>query len=362
MVSAKLRRKTKIRGFQASAEDHVKRLQAENDELRRTLQAERETNASLHRRLEELSTTTVGTPSSRNELLHTTTAVGQLRPVSTHSHDTGSSKSALIITHMGRLVLDSIGGERFAGSTSGVHFVLSVQKTLQNRHIRQHPFPESCFRLHLLEPCSSSAELLDLTNIDPGLPCAFIENFQHYFPMPVSFYTQQINGFVDAWGALCPVLAPSDLSKSISRLSSSTSPDLSGVSDDALLALFQVCVVLLINPISDTAGRADSFTSTYWAFIRIMAPRLISKGDLPSLQALIIFSFYLQITGQILLMAQMNGILVRLAQSLGLHRHSRRFKFIEGQVEMRRRMWWWIYLYDKYVQLSHVLGASLLTV
>ena len=346
IVSAKLRRKTKIRGFQASSEDQIKRLQAENNELKRTLRAERETNASLHRRLEELSATTAGTPNSRNELLQSVT-VSQLRPVSTHSQETSLSKPALIITHMGRLVLDSNGRERFAGSTSGVHFVLSVQQIIQNRRIRQQPFPESCFRLHLLEPYGSSSELLDTTDLEQGLPRSFVESLQQYFPMPLSFYTQQISLFVDIWGALCPVLAPSDLTRSMSRVSSLIISNLSDGSDDALLALFQICLVLILNSMPNNSVVETNLISTYLSFVRTMVPRLISKGDLPSLHALILFSFYLQVTGQVLLMAQMNGVLVRLAQSLGLHRHSRRFKFMEGQVEMRKRMWWWIYIYDK---------------
>lgn len=113
--------------------------------------------------------------------------------------------------------------------------------------------------------------------------------------------------------------------------------------------LFQLCIILLLNRASASASTEsrNDYDTTYLRLVRTMVPRLIGKGDMPSLQALSLFSLYLQATGQILLMAQLNGILVRLAQSLGLHRHSRRFKFVEGQVEMRKRVWWWVYMYDK---------------
>ncbi|KAI2816563.1 transcriptional regulator family: Fungal Specific TF [Aspergillus niger] len=40
------------------------------------------------------------------------------------------------------------------------------------------------------------------------------------------------------------------------------------------------------------------------------------------------------------------GQAVRLAQSLGLHRHSRRFRFCAGEMELRKRMWWCVYAVD----------------
>ena len=340
-----MRRKTKIRGFQISAEEQIKRLQAENDELRRSLRVERETNAALQRRLEDASNASAGTPNYRHELPQKPSG-GRPPQIHTESQEP-RGQSALIFRHMGRLVSDSAGEERFAGSTSGVHFVLSVQQTVQNRRIRLQPFPESCFRLHLLEPYGNSTDLFDTIDSEANLLRSVMENLAHYFPMPESFYTEQISLFDETWAAFCPVVAPLDLSRSISDLLRLNIREAQSQPGDALLVIFQVCLVVVFNSMRSKQIIEDNSTSTYLSFIHMMIPRLIVKGNLASLQALILYSFYLQSTGQVLLMTHMNGVLVRLAQSAGLHRHARRFKFVEGQIEMRKRMWWWIYLYDK---------------
>ncbi|KAL4879958.1 fungal-specific transcription factor domain-containing protein [Aspergillus karnatakaensis] len=52
---------------------------------------------------------------------------------------------------------------------------------------------------------------------------------------------------------------------------------------------------------------------------------------------------------------QLNGHMVRIAQSLGLHRHARRFRMGVGEIELRKRLWWWIYTFDRITALVHGL-------
>lgn len=56
-----------------------------------------------------------------------------------------------VIKHMGRLVHDEKGFGRFAGSTTGVHFVLTVEQECQKVLNLSGGFPESCYRAFLVE-------------------------------------------------------------------------------------------------------------------------------------------------------------------------------------------------------------------
>lgn len=56
-------------------------------------------------------------------------ALGPAETAVTHNAERHSTDDpAYVIKHMGRLVHDENGVGRFAGSTTGVHFVLSVEK------------------------------------------------------------------------------------------------------------------------------------------------------------------------------------------------------------------------------------------
>ncbi|RMZ89855.1 hypothetical protein DV736_g2914, partial [Chaetothyriales sp. CBS 134916] len=193
VVSAKLRRRTKIRGYQSSTEEQVSKLQNEIVELKHALEAERKRSAALQSRLDDLSKAPKGGSKPQNEYLNTPGSAGRHHSVSTDSHITELNKSALVIKHMGRLVLDSHGEERFAGSTTGVHFILSVQQALHARHIWHTPFPESCFRLYLLDNHGSSTDHLNnlLLNSE-GVLVSFLQYTQRYFSRPPSFYKKQV--------------------------------------------------------------------------------------------------------------------------------------------------------------------------
>ncbi|CAG8103286.1 unnamed protein product [Penicillium olsonii] len=88
-----------------------------------------------------------------------------------------------------------------------------------------------------------------------------------------------------------------------------------------------------------------------------LAHRLIDKvftqGHIRSLQALALFALFNQLSGHCLTLTTMSGIMVRLAQSLGLHRHARRFKMGVGEIELRKRLWWWVYVFDRYTSILH---------
>ncbi|CAK7205113.1 hypothetical protein SEUCBS139899_007878 [Sporothrix eucalyptigena] len=320
VVSAKLRRKTKIRGFQQPPSDElVRKLQAENDELRRALITEKETSASLRARVE------LGAGTHIENVHGSTTAA---RPAS-HRHPPNSTSA--IIKHMGRMVPDAHGSERFSGSTSGVHFILSVQQSLQARRLWMLPFPESCFCLHLLETCPA---------------CEISFEFGGLLSADASTRGPHFSGV-----AILPSIVWDPPSAAAPQRQDPV---------ETLAVLFHLCIVLVFNAmassnLSSNDNDAHSHVHEHLAVIHAAVPHFIVKGDMSSLRSLILFAFYLQVSNQPLLMVSMNGILVRLAQSQGLHRHNRRFKLVHGQIETRKRMWWWIYMFDKVVSIIHGL-------
>jgi hypothetical protein len=110
-----------------------------------------------------------------------------------------------VIKHMGRLVHDEKGVGRFAGSTTGVHFVLTVEQECQKALNLSGVFAESCFRLFLAEPSPRQKyALASLSSND----CDMI---RQSFAYTSTNYCQQATAFIDKWDFLsrsCEKAAP----------------------------------------------------------------------------------------------------------------------------------------------------------
>lgn len=347
-----MRRRTKVRGFQASAEELSKKLQDENVELRRSLQYERDQNHSLRLQLAEFQrgfTTRERGPA--NELPPVTVGTSSVgsEPL---QHSKARNGNALLTKHMGRLVLDDNGVGRFAGSTTGVHFVLSVQDAVRQRGFFDDWFPESCFCLHLLHPSAHSLEI-PLPRTDPRLEVHDTSvSLKALLDYPLAFYIGHFRLYTAAWSALCPVIAVGDLTAQFTMLYSQINAGPLNSGDEECAVLFSCMMVIAINHASLPREQLEPFVlgESMERFMRLankILPCLVSGQRLASIQGLALLSFLYHLTGQHLLMAHMRGLLVQLAMSTGLHRHARRFKFPVGEIEMRKRLWWWIYLVDK---------------
>jgi hypothetical protein len=72
----------------------------------------------------------------------------------------------------------------------------------------------------------------------------------------------------------------------------------------------------------------------------------------------VLFGFYSQLSGDCLAMIRINGLMVSISQSLGLHRHARRFKMKTGEIELRKRVWWYVYVFDRYVIIQNISVAK----
>ncbi|KAI1747692.1 hypothetical protein F4782DRAFT_543308 [Xylaria castorea] len=347
VTSTKLRRRTTARGFKASTSVQVDTLRTENADLRRQLDAERASVSFLQSRLEEAAVNAASL-SANNVALE--------RPEGSVSHSVSSQSKAipaLLIKHMGRLVQDSSGVDRFAGTTTGVHFMLLVQQIVRRQQLFGD-FPESSFKVHLLDwvnhgPFSAHLESSMPTRLTLG----------ELFRCPLSYYTDQAVLFANTWSCLCPIIQPLDLAsrlpEAINRAQHTAWPFLG----DQDLVLFQVALIVMINSTMASDDRSKTVSaeelSSYADAVAATFPNLITKADIFSLHGIALLSFYIILVGQHQSMPRINGILVQCAFSLGLHRHGRRFKYNPKENEMRKRLWWWVYIFDKMTAISQGL-------
>lgn len=261
------------------------------------------------------------------------------------------SSQGPVVGHLGRLVLGDSNAEFFAGSTTGVHFILSAQQQYQRRFESSDHFPEGVFRLHVLKVSHGRARMRPS---EPGLhwiepQFMNLPNFEYDFlcqQNPTSFEAV-VGRFQHCWGILYPVLLPKQFFAGLDQL-------FQGIRASSDVSfLLQVYALLALDAFSHHSPDSDALHHT-WAqshHDRILSDlfgRMPSRGDLTTLQALLLYLLYLQTTSQHSLGLRICGMAVRLAQSLGLHRHSRRFRHILGETELRKRLWWCVYILDVY--------------
>ncbi|KAL4868387.1 fungal-specific transcription factor domain-containing protein [Aspergillus spectabilis] len=316
-ASGALQRNTRVRGF-ITDDKHVEDLQNQLMQCQQALQMERDTIALLRQQFTQqlVPDPSASLPPSRIRI--------RVEP----------DDSAYVIKHMGRMVHDEAGIGRFAGSTTGVHFVLSVVETCKRSIDLIEAFSEGCYNLYLGQPTTRS---------DFGGNFPLDEEIIQYFGQPVCFYTDQIEEFFRHWAAFCPVLARKQLFEAI---------HIHNLIDAAqnhatLVAMDQstVCILFSIMSINClTHGTIGQHGGS-----------LELSANTRSLQVLAIFALYHQLTGKSLSLIQLNGHMVRIAQSLGLHRHARRFRITIGEIELRKRLWWWIYIFDRITATVHGL-------
>lgn len=263
--------------------------------------------------------------------------------------------STYIIRHMGRLVTDDSKIGKFAGSTTGVHFVSSVEEVCRRREPSIEPFHDDCFRLHLLQPRLRSGNSPLDPQSNPFLPTddAFIQQLETLLSQPLESHMRRLDTFLESWLSFCPVIPRQSFLRCIEQLPSFDRASLSQWHQGKISATLHT--LLLIGLINKTTGNhaLENEVLEIWTnpqlltFIHQLQGSIIAHGDTWCLQSLIVFSFFLQISGRSIEMLKTNGTLVRIAQSLGLHRHSRRFRFGQSENEVRNRMWWWIYGFDQ---------------
>ncbi|KAE8341740.1 hypothetical protein BDV24DRAFT_174180 [Aspergillus arachidicola] len=250
-----------------------------------------------------------------------------------------------VVAHLGRLVLGDGNSEFFAGSTTGVHFVLSAQQLYQTTFSSQEHFPECLFRLHILrhkefpvalEHNISIASYLENNQLTSGNVFERLRN--HLRDVGVVAVRKAFDKYQQCWGSLYPVL----LSKQFLDTFDDTINDAWTTSIEPHLR------IPFLLQVGTTATQSEPLSSHLDTILSNLLGQMPCRGDISSLQGLILYLLYLQMTSQHSLAIRTCGMIVRLAQSLGLHRHTRRFKHPPGESELRRRLWWSVYVLDVY--------------
>lgn len=145
------------------------------------------------------------------------------------------------------------------------------------------------------------------------------------------------------------MLAPEQFYDGFHRIFDGIENGTSSFVGEELCALHHVYLVLAIDAWDEREEASRTATGSaemYIAAVDELQMVTLTRGDMSTLQSLLLWSLFLQLSGQHALLAQVSGMTMRLAQSLGLHRHTRRFKFCAGELEIRNRLWWCTYILD----------------
>lgn len=342
-----MQRNTRVRGF-VTEDKHFQDLQNQLAQCQKALQTERDTVAMLREQLAQQllqpAPSTSVAPGLPND-----GSFGATLPSSFSRPGGISDDSAYVIKHMGRMVHDELGVGRFAGSTTGVHFVLSVEEACKRTLPFADTFPERCHSLYLGHSANTS---------EPNSGDSLHGDFIKCLNQPVSFYLEQVDVFCRYWEAFCPLLARAQLAKDIEKLVKTVQDHgpSSGTNKTALCILLSIMSINCLTQGSNNhSSDTESSERQYISVADRIKGHLIARADIESLQALTLFAFYHQISGRALSLIQLNGHMVRIAQSLGLHRHARRFRLTVSETELRKRLWWWVYIFDRITSIVHGL-------
>jgi hypothetical protein len=265
------------------------------------------------------------------------------------------------------MVCDKDGIGRFAGIATGAHFLKTFEVI---RSIYPHvgnPIPDPCYSLFLASPTLQPSRT-DTPGVDWGVSPIYEEatwssSVQYFVRNCLSDYIEQLNIFIQNWEAFCPIVVPEELKEDVSRLFIESASH-SLPTDTRYATLMTITMVYAINALYNFNQEHPIQISErvcYISMARQLKPSAISHGCIKSLQALSLLAFYGQITGQKTCLREHSGGLVRIAQSLGLHRHSRRFQMTVGENELRKRLWWWIYGFEKLVLSFALLTLQITT-
>lgn len=265
----------------------------------------------------------------------------------------------LLLRHMGRIVVDEASVERFAGSTTGVHFILSVQQAVQRQGLCTTKFPDNCYRLHLLAPTLElSPTPRPARESYSGQQTVFQQALSHALIHGIfADFSNQVKDFAETWEPFCPIVAVATLQRRFSAfLTQLQNGGIVNVETHSeRTTLFSACTILRIQHLVLSGETVDENLHALGNMQDALYPGLLSLANLDALQSIALFSLYTILTSQYNEMVRLSGIMVQMAKSLGLHRHARRFKFTAGEVQTRSRLWWWIYMFDMYVHRDLML-------
>jgi transcription factor-like protein len=313
--------------------------EAEGIEQRRTTptlvnqRAEQQSSASPKTSIPELR------PQNGSSAFGSRSAAINHAPLATTDGHPPSSKPSTepIVGHMGRLVTDDQGVAMFAGSTTGVHFVSQAEQQVQMLRLDAAKFPSSIYSLHL-------HDLWGFTSQRPS-DHDMVRAIMAGLPLNAE---DVLTAAINRWTPICPIVHAKTTLDAFRELMDMTIP----LNDISVAVLHQILGLLALGSIG-SGGLCDKqhfhflcLSETHYAASTAILDKVLERPCLQTLQALEIMQVYLQVSSRYTMASHLGGIATRLAQSLGLHRHSQRFRFDPLETELRRRVWWCQYSLD----------------
>ncbi|PWY77873.1 hypothetical protein BO83DRAFT_334347 [Aspergillus eucalypticola CBS 122712] len=340
VTSKQLKRRTRPRRHLEQQERLLDELRVKNENLQREIQQLR---ASHSRNIDTSvwNDTSSGLQAPNYPVLQ---VAG-----SSDATTTPNQQSQPIIKHLGRLVPLTPSVNRFAGSTTGIYFIRCAEAVYKTLFDQEEGFPDVVNRLHLLGACPEySQRLLFLNSIDLSRPPHFMLDKTR------ALYLGAITEFFQSWSSIWPVLMKKQFLSAFHRIFDRVEAHDPNLSPSDYVSLRQIFLVLSI-----TAWKSRSPTECNTYYLNALECARLTTApeneDFPGLQSLLLTCLYLQLTRKHDEWIQISGQVVRLAQSLGLHRHSRRFQFCAGEMELRKRIWWCVYAVDVACSIVHGL-------
>lgn len=238
-----------------------------------------------------------------------------------------------VIGHMGRLVSNDDQTAMFAGSSTGVHFISQAEQQLQMLRIHTETFPSSIYSLYLHNIWGPSPK---------GLESQVVAAMISQLPLDAAGI---LEATIDHWTPLYPIVHKHSTVEALRRLNDD--PEHGDIS-----FLYQVLGLLALGTLGHPGSCVQShqhflcLSEKYYVMSAALTNQLQERPSLPTLQGLEIAQIYLQLSSRYSAASQLGGMATRMAQNLGLHRHSQRFKFDPLETELRRRVWWCQYSLD----------------
>ncbi|KXH63313.1 hypothetical protein CSAL01_00930 [Colletotrichum salicis] len=284
---------------------------------------------------------------SEHSHLSTPTSNGGPRPLSSWQRRRETSSSAKskslpepVVGHMGRLVSNDDQTAMFAGSSTGVHFISQAEQQLQMLRIHTETFPSSIYSLYLHNIWGPSPK-----DTESQVVAAMISQL----PLDAAGILETT---IDHWTPLYPIVHKHSTVEALRHLIGD--PEHGDIS-----LLYQILGLLALGTLGHPGFCVQSHhhflchSEKYYAMSAALTNQLQERPSLPTLQGLEIAQIYLQLSSRYSAASQLGGMATRMAQNLGLHRHSQRFKFDPLETELRRRVWWCQYSLDTFSSAYH---------
>ncbi|KAK0376198.1 C6 zinc finger protein [Colletotrichum limetticola] len=169
--------------------------------------------------------------------------------------------------------------------------------------------------------------------------------------------------FLERVNSLTKIIHPPTLQQSVAE--AAAGPGTLPHNIDALLfAVYSMSIVSMTDD-ECLAMLGSTCKAAFWRFssgvrASLLQAQFLKSHDLTTLQALVLHIMSIQGRCNIHGAWVLNGICVRIAQKMGLHRDGELLGLPPFETEMRRRIWWQIFMLDSKFSMISGLSQSLL--